>query len=62
MALDFGHNYKFRKRDESLLPRLKIVELPESNDQVSSSKSGRPLNSCKERGKRDDKKDIKQAA
>lgn len=62
MALDYGHNYKFRKRDESLLPKLKIVELPKSNEQVPSTKSDRSLNSCKEKGKRVDKKDIKQAA
>ena len=62
MALEFGHNYKFRNRDESLLPKLKIVELPKPNEQVSSSKIDKRLNSCKEKGKRVDKKDLKQAA
>jgi hypothetical protein len=61
-ALEHGHNYKFRKRDEELLPRLKIVELPKSNELVPSTKSDGELDSCKEKRKVVDKKDIKQAA
>ena len=62
MALEFGHNYKFRKRDEDLLPLHKSVELTLLNGEVSSSKSGNKVSIDKERRKKTDKNDIKKAA
>lgn len=61
-ALEFGHNYKFRKRDEDLLPILKIVELPKSSEQVTKEKIDKKINSCKDKRKVDDKIDTKRAA
>jgi transposase InsO family protein len=61
-AVEHGHLYKFRKREEDLLPFLKNDELPKSNEQVSLVKSEKSLNNCKDKKETVDKKDIKQAA
>lgn len=61
-AIEFGHHYKFRKRDEDLLPLYKIDEMTKSRGQVTSVKKSDGVNSCKDKKKIDDKIDIKQAA
>ena len=61
-ALACGHLYKFKKRDEDLLPSYKIDELPKSNEQMTNTKSDFKVNTCKDKIKTDDKIVIKRAA
>lgn len=61
-AIEFGHHYKFIKRDEDLLPIYKIDDVTKPTDQLTKAKNVEELNTSKEKKKSVDKEDIKQAA
>ena len=62
MALEFGHHYKFRKRAEDLLPKLKNDEVTKSTNQETKLKNDKVVSNCKDRIKCDDKNTLKKAA
>lgn len=61
-AIEFGHYYKRRKREEELLPSLKSDIVTKSTEQLTNSNSKKDVNTCKEKEEIDDKNNTKQAA